>query len=75
MAVKVVWGDDLKREYEVLWDRCTIHPNRVTYADQAVKMIVAGKARYEALAKQVGCPWWLIGLIHKRIRISHGAKT
>ena len=30
------------------------------------KAIVKNKLRYEAIAKSVGCPWWLVGVIHFR---------
>lgn len=65
MAVNVVWGPALKADYQRLWDGCKITPGYEKYADEAVKMIVKGKARYESIAKQVGCPWWVVGLIHK----------
>lgn len=61
----VSWTPALKAEYQKLFDTCTLNPGRERYAIEAVKQIVAGKARYEPLAKKVGCPWWVVGLIHK----------
>jgi len=66
MAVKVIWGDALKREYQNLFDTCRIHSERVKFAETIANQIAHRKELYRAIAKQVNAqmPWWFVGAIH-----------
>lgn len=63
-ALRVVFDPNLKKEYEVLFSTAKLSERGLHYSDPILKKIMAGKPRYEAVAKIVGCPWWLVGVIH-----------
>lgn len=61
---KVEWNADLKDEYNKLFFLCKVKPERVVVVDSYANKIEANKPRYEAIAHHVGCPWWVVGVIH-----------
>ena len=56
--------DELRAEYQNLFDTCTIKPQRVASADSLVKKINNLKSRYESVGNTIGVPWYFIGAIH-----------
>jgi lysozyme family protein len=58
-----------KADYEKLWSTCKIDPAHLPEVKQLAERILAGKPRYEALAKRLrseipGMQWWILGVIH-----------
>ena len=56
--------DQLKTEYENLFQTCKIREDRLSGIDATVQKIVANRSRYEAVAIQIGIPWFVIAVIH-----------
>lgn len=54
----------LRADYQRLFDTCQIRPERVTEINAAAQKIIAGKARYAAVGKPLGVPWFVIGVLH-----------
>ena len=63
--LRVVYDEQLKAEYQKLFDTCIVNPDKVALADQIVRRIVANKPRYVAVAHEISCPWIIVGLIHQ----------
>jgi lysozyme family protein len=60
----VVFNEALKAEYKELFSTCVVNPRYIGICTRIVKAINANKMRYESIAGEVGCPWFLVGLIH-----------
>jgi lysozyme family protein len=60
----VSFSPQLRNEYQRLFDRCAIRPARSAEVEAVVGRIQAGRPRYEKVAKQVGIPWYVVGVIH-----------
>lgn len=56
----------LEAEYERRWADMIIKPQLCAALDRTAKTILAGKARYQAVAAQTGVPWAFIGVLHHR---------
>lgn len=65
-AIKVVWGESLRAEYQHLFDTCKVHPNRKALTEHITRKILANRAVYQNIAAQTNplMPWWLVGVIH-----------
>jgi lysozyme family protein len=61
---KTIKFDDLRKEYASLFSSCQVRPYHLQAVDKLVEGIKKGKPRYEVIAKEIGCPWWFVGLIH-----------
>lgn len=55
---------ELYNEYQILWDTCEVNTNNAPYVIWAANQIIKNKKRYEHVASQVGCPWYVVGLLH-----------
>lgn len=55
---------EMKKEYETLWQTCTINPNNSAYVTWAAKLCLKNKERYSKIADQAGCPWYLVAVLH-----------
>jgi lysozyme family protein len=55
---------DLKKEYETLWQSCTVNSNNSAYVTWAANLCIKNKDRYSQVANQVGCPWYLVAILH-----------
>ncbi len=55
---------DLKKDYELLFNRCVIKPTSFTAVDRSVAVIARDKARYESVASKIGLPWYFVGIVH-----------
>lgn len=58
--------ENTRQGYQRLWGQMLILPSRRAGIEADAKKIAAGKARYEAVERATGVPWWLIGLLHMR---------
>lgn len=56
--------DALRADYQRLFDTCQIRPERVAEIEAATLKIIVGKARYAALGKPLGVPWFVVGVLH-----------
>lgn len=56
--------DDLKDDYERLWETMEPKPSMAKSVDYYATKIVAGRPRYEAVSEKTGVPWFMIGLMH-----------
>lgn len=54
----------LESEYVTLWSRLSIRPDWAARIDRAARAILANKRRYQAVERQAGTPWYVIGVIH-----------
>ena len=54
----------LSAEYQELFQTLEINPDRFDEVDSIVDRILRNRGRYEAVAKTVNAPWFLVGAIH-----------
>jgi len=54
----------LATEYQQLFDTCLIKNDKYEKIDGILATIVAGKARYEAIANAIKVPWYFTGIVH-----------
>lgn len=54
----------LRREYQELFDSCSIVPSKVDVVRSVVQKIDGYVSNYMSVANQVGMPWWIVGIIH-----------
>ncbi|CAK0748056.1 hypothetical protein WCLP8_1870005 [uncultured Gammaproteobacteria bacterium] len=63
----------LAPEYTALWVQCVPgtrpdeapEPHDVnSQIDSAIKTVLAGKVRYQAVEAKTGVPWWVVGILH-----------
>jgi lysozyme family protein len=55
---------ELKKEYETLWQTCKVNDSNLPYVTWASLQCLKYKDRYSKVADQVGCPWYLVALLH-----------
>lgn len=48
------------------WGNCTINPNKLATFNSVAQRLTASKARYQAVSKLTGVPWWFIAVVHER---------
>jgi lysozyme family protein len=56
--------DELRPEYEQLFNSCIIKPSKFAEIDGFVTTVVANRDRYEVIGGPLGVPWYFIGVIH-----------
>ena len=59
MNTKKVKSDLIK-----LWRGCKINHKKISQVDKYVNNIIRGQPQYEKVAGIIGCPWYLVGVIH-----------
>jgi lysozyme family protein len=64
-APSIIYNKRLETEYATLFASCIIDTNRRQLASALVGKIQANKQRYEKVAAVIGCPWFVIGLMHQ----------
>ncbi|MDE2101815.1 MAG: hypothetical protein KGL39_31505 [Patescibacteria group bacterium] len=64
MTKLILWSSALKDEYTSLFKSCEIHTDKLPIIDAIIEKLDRFHKRYEAIAHQVGCPWWFVGLVH-----------
>lgn len=52
-------------EYDRLFQTAEIPPGYAKAVRQARDRLLAGKIRYEGVAKELGIPWWFVGIVHE----------
>ena len=62
---KIKLTDGLRREYEKLFETCSVRPQYQSQIDAAVAKMITNKARYAALGQTTGVPWTLIAVLHE----------
>ena len=60
------YTDELKNEYEQLWNSAAVQAHRISTLDQIVNKILGYQTRYKTIEAQTGVPWWLIACLHAR---------
>jgi lysozyme family protein len=53
-----------RQTYNLLYQSLLIRPARRAAVDQMVRRISSNKARYQKVAKALGMPWYVVGIIH-----------
>ena len=56
--------EDLRLQYQSLFDSCAIDSKHADDVKQAVARILPRQARYQALAGPLGIPWYFVALVH-----------
>lgn len=56
--------NDLRQEYEQLFNSCIIKPAKFAEIDAIANGIISNKARYEAIGQPLNIPWYFIGITH-----------
>lgn len=64
MAQAPVLDDALRKEYQNLFDTCSIKPSKISIVESKAQEIVEHAAGYMDVAEKIGMPWWIVGLIH-----------
>ena len=62
--IDVVWGPQLRADYESLWKACKVSALGEKYGKQIADKILANKTRYQKIQASTGVPWWFIGCLH-----------
>lgn len=65
MSKTVPYTPALAAEYRRLFAKAAVRPAWVNRMKKAAQIVYRGKDRYEKIAARFGCPWPLIGVIHK----------
>lgn len=56
--------DNLKTEYDKLFNSCQLSGAKAALVEGIISKIVANRARYEAVGNKLKIPWYFIGVIH-----------
>jgi len=62
--MKIDLTDDLRQEYQTLFDTCVIAPTRAAEIESTTTKIAANQARYESVGEPLDIPWFFIGVTH-----------
>jgi lysozyme family protein len=57
-------NDDLRQQYQGLFNSCVINPARVDAVNQLIATIMPKQARYQSVADPLGIPWYFVALVH-----------
>jgi lysozyme family protein len=53
-----------RKQYELLYESCLIRPKRKAEVDRLASRIASNRSRYQKVAKALGMPWYVVGIIH-----------
>ena len=56
--------DDLRDQYQSLFDSCVIDPRHADDVSQAIARIMPKQARYLSVADPLGIPWYFVAFVH-----------
>lgn len=56
----------LKAEYARRWAAMKIKPGKVAAIDRVARKIITGKEAYQAVERDTGVPWAVVGVLHNR---------
>jgi len=62
--MKIELTDDLRHEYQTLFDTCLVAPPHAAEIESTTTKIAANQARYESVGGPLGIPWFFIGVTH-----------
>lgn len=54
----------LRQHYDELFTKCQVRGERLGAVDGVVDRAVALRARYEAVGGSLGCPWYVVAVVH-----------
>ena len=57
-------NNNLKQEYENLFNTCNVKQTKVSVVENIIKKILASKSRYETVGNPLGISWYFVGVIH-----------
>ncbi|MCL4524068.1 MAG: hypothetical protein M1453_02010 [Acidobacteria bacterium] len=57
-------SENLRREYENLFNTCTTRPDCTKVVEALVAKLQANKARYQSVSEAIGIPWSFVAVIH-----------
>lgn len=57
--------EDTRAGYANLWKMIDIRPERTAAALVIARRLERDRKRYQAVADQVGCPWWWVAITHQ----------
>ena len=61
---KVVYSENLRREYERLYKEMVYEESRFSQIDALTDTLLEHKERYENVAETLGIPWYFVAVIH-----------
>lgn len=64
MASKKLSYEALREQYAALWGSMEPRASKAADVEATAKKIIAKKARYGAVEKATGVPWYVVGVIH-----------
>lgn len=53
-----------KAEYGALWKSAVVRPDKLPEVRARARQVLASRARYDAVSKATGVPWYVIGILH-----------
>lgn len=56
--------EQTRRGYRNLWRKCEVRAEKRATVQRVARGIADKRARYEAVAETVGCPWYVVAVIH-----------
>ena len=56
--------DDLRQQYQRLFDTCVINSGRIDDVNQVIERILPNQQRYQQVAGPLGIPWYFVALLH-----------
>lgn len=56
--------DTLRKDYERIFNSCSINSARIDAVEGCIAGIQKGEARYHTIENMLGVPWFVIGVIH-----------
>lgn len=62
--MKVPLTDNLRQQYQQLFNTCVVNPARLNVANTIVARIAPNQARYRSVAGPLGIPWFFVSVIH-----------
>jgi lysozyme family protein len=62
MAVPLT--DDLRQQYQTLFNSCVVNPGRQAVVESTIARIMPNQARYQSVAGPLGMPWFFVAVIH-----------
>ena len=56
--------NELRPEYELLFNTCVINDAKMTEINKIADTIILNQPRYEVIGKPINIPWFFIGILH-----------
>lgn len=62
--MSLVNDEQTRARYVSMFNTCAVVPEKQSSVDWCVNKLIPLKDKYISIAAQIGCPWWVVGLIH-----------